>query len=151
MNHAHASSNWQKFLQSVLPSRRASTSTNTQRLLRLHVYAPHDHGRVRVGTLTVEGDEFVFVYDTEFATNPTVRPLVGFSQLDKVYRSNELWPFFKTRIPPVDRDDVRVQLQQSNVEASDTLRVLGTVARAAIASPYVFELEGDRARGATTP
>jgi len=121
----------------------ASDPPRGRDLLKLKLALP-DRGEVRVGVLTQEGREFVFRYDSGFGDTPEAHALPGFPAFDEEYRSSHLWPFFQARLPPIDRADVRDVLARHDVDRGDTLRVLGTVSREAVASPYIFEFEAGR-------
>lgn len=66
-------------------------------------------------------------------------PLPDFPKTDVVYRSPDLWPFFLARLPPVDRPDVQAEIARRNLESDDTLKLLGSLGRTAISSPYELE------------
>lgn len=102
----------------------------------LNLVLPLDRGeRIPVGTLRREADDFVFEYSAEFVKSGL--PLLpDFPKTGEVYRSPELWPFFLVRLPPVDRPDVRAEIERMNLQADDTLQILGRLGRAAITSPY---------------
>jgi HipA-like protein len=94
---------------------------------------------VTVGYLKFEGGWWTFEYDTDYRHRPDLRPIEGFDDLERVYRSRVLFPFFAVRIPDQDRPDVRRRLEEQKIrdpETSDLLRVYG---RRAVASPN-FEL-----------
>jgi HipA-like protein len=56
-----------------------------------------------IGTLTLDNGEWIFEYSEEFKHQKTISPLANFPTLEKVYRSNELWPFFASRIPSINQ------------------------------------------------
>ena len=102
----------------------------------LNLVLPLDRGeRILVGTLRREADDFVFEYSTEFVKSGL--PLLpDFPKTGEVYRSPDLWPFFLVRLPPVDRPDVRAEIERMNRQADHTLQILSRLGRAAITSPY---------------
>ena len=102
-------------------------------------YVPPAGEHVTVGQLEFLGGTWTFYYDDEYKKRRDLRPIEGFADLEKVYRSSVLFPFFAVRIPDVDRDDVRRKLAEEHVrdpEATDMLRVFG---RSVVSSP-AFEL-----------
>jgi len=102
----------------------------------LNLFLPLDRDeRILVGTLRREAEDFVFEYSTEFAKSglPT---LPDFPRTGDVYRSPDLWPFFLVRLPPLDRPDVRAEIERMKLDSEDTLKILGRLGRAAITSPY---------------
>ncbi|MEO8360166.1 MAG: HipA N-terminal domain-containing protein [Vicinamibacteria bacterium] len=105
---------------------------------------PVDGGvSVLVGTLgRVEGG-FVFAYAKEFLDSGL--PLLpDFPRPDGVHRSRTLWPFFAVRLPPVDRQDVQVELERRSIDKGDTIHLLGSLGRKVISSPYELTPAGGR-------
>jgi len=104
------------------------------------IYRPHDAESVVVGHLSVADGVWRFQYAPEYRERRTeFRPIEGFKDLDKVYESSVLFPFFAVRIPDEDRPDVRERLAAERIRkprASDMLRLFG---RHVISSP-AFEL-----------
>jgi hypothetical protein len=103
------------------------------------VYSPPSGGPVTVGRLDFDGDVWTFAYADEYKRREDLRPLEGFSDVERVYRSQMLFPFFAVRIPDRTRTDVRDRLDKDQVQdpgPSDLLRLFG---RRVVSSPG-FEL-----------
>ena len=120
-------------------STHASARTPAHRREELRLVLSSPAGRLLVGTLVDDSGEFVFRYSDEFKKQSTVPPLSAFPDKDEEYRSTHLWPFFEVRLPPRDRPDVQEALRKRNIDPSDTLRVLGEVARRPVSTPFEFE------------
>jgi HipA-like protein len=102
-------------------------------------YDPPDGEPVRVGRLEYDGQMWTFAYSDEYKRRADLRPIEGFDEVDKIYRSSVLFPFFAVRIPDVDRRDVRMRLAKDRVvdpEPADLLRIFG---QRVVSSP-AFEL-----------
>ena len=103
------------------------------------LYSPPAERPVTVGHLQFDGSMWTFGYDDEYKRRRDLRPIEGFDELMRTYRSSVLFPFFAVRIPDVDRDDVKRKLQEDRVrdpEPTDLLRLFG---RRVVSSP-AFEL-----------
>ncbi|MBA3887741.1 MAG: HipA N-terminal domain-containing protein [Acidobacteria bacterium] len=102
-------------------------------------YAPPGDSPLSVGYLEFDGRMWTFVYDEAYKRRSDLRPIEGFDELGRVYRSTVLFPFFAVRIPDADREDVKRRLAQEQVrdpEPTDLLRLFG---RRVVSSP-AFEL-----------
>ena len=102
-------------------------------------YVPPADPHVTVGHLDFDGRFWTFRYDDEYKARPDLRPIEGFDELDRLYRSSVLFPFFAVRIPDIHRDDVRRRLEADRVknpEPADLLRMFG---QRVVSSP-AFEL-----------
>lgn len=63
------------------------------------------------GLLSASTDGFAFSYVRGFTSDPTQRPLLGFSSTTQRYLSPLLFPFFQQRVLEADRSDRTVFLQ----------------------------------------
>jgi HipA-like protein len=103
-------------------------------------YAPPDGDPLDVGILRREDDAWLFRYTEEYRSRrDELRPLEGFDDLDREYRSKDLFPFFAVRIPPADRPDVKRVLEKRQVDNPDIVDLLRIFGRRAGSSP-AFEL-----------
>lgn len=103
-------------------------------------YAPSStEPRVTVGHLMFDGGMWTFQYDDDYKRRPDLRPIEGFDDTQKVYRSSVLFPFFAVRIPDADRDDVQRELKKARVRNPDPVDLLRLFGRRVVSSP-AFEL-----------
>lgn len=87
--------------------------------------------KLKVGTLSYADNVWFFSYSEEFKRQRDILPLVNFPTVNKEYSSNELWPFFVSRIPS------RAQLQApKGTEKQDLVSLLKNYGRKTIANPY---------------
>jgi HipA-like protein len=103
------------------------------------MYTPPDGEVVRVGTLRYGQDVWTFTYSDEYRNHRDFRPLEGFEDVDRVYKSRMLFPFFAVRLPPKSRPDIRRELVAQNMENADSVDLLRVFGRRAASSPS-FEL-----------
>ncbi|MCI0660679.1 MAG: HipA N-terminal domain-containing protein [Acidobacteria bacterium] len=92
-----------------------------------------------VGTLSVEEGKWKFEYSEEFKQNGSLRPIVGFPDINKIYQSDELWQFFASRIPSPEQAEVEEILKRENIEEDDAVSLLKRFGGKTITNP--FELE----------
>lgn len=80
------------------------------------------------GSLEYDGKMWQFGYAEEYKRRQDPRPLEGFDDVSRVYRSSLLFPFFAVRIPDAERSDVRIKLAKHKVtdpDPTDLLRICG--------------------------
>lgn len=87
-------------------------------------------GNLKVGELSYDGSLWRFSYSEEFKRQKEVLPLVNFPTKEKEYESEELWPFFASRIPS------DAQLQTTNTR--DIVSSLKRYGRSTIANAFVL-------------
>ncbi len=125
---------------SLVDTMRAMRSRRSQKAARfVLLYVPQKERHITVGHLEFDGKTWTFRYDDEYKRRSDLRPIEGFDELEKVYNSSVLFPFFAVRIPDPGRDDVKRRLEEDRVshpEPADLLRIFG---RRVVSSP-AFEL-----------
>ena len=125
---------------SLVETMKAMRSRRSQKAARfVLLYSPEQDRHVTVGHLEYDGKMWTFRYDDEYKQRNDLRPIEGFDELEKVYQSSVLFPFFAVRIPDPERDDVKRRLEEDRVrhpEPTDLLRIFG---RRVVSSP-AFEL-----------
>ncbi len=91
-----------------------------------------------VGFLDFEDGEWCFKYSDSFKEQADVYyPIPGFPRLDKEYRSEFLWPFFKIRIPGLKQPVVK-EILENEVIAKDEVSLLKRFGFRSIANPYLL-------------
>jgi len=125
---------------SLLEAFRAIGSLQSQKPARFTLwYRPPSEGPVTVGHLEFDSRMWSFWYDKEFKARGDLRPLEGFDELERVYRSSVLFPFFVVRIPDLDRRDVKRRLREEHISKPDPADLLRIFGRRVASSP-AFEL-----------
>lgn len=90
-------------------------------------------GTLHVGTLIYSNDVWKFSYSDEFKQQTSFIPLVNFPSKDKVYESDQLWPFFASRLPGNAK-------LESEASKDDIVTLLQKYGRHVITNPYVLEV-----------
>ncbi len=96
---------------------------------------------LKVGELSCEKGVWTFAYSEDFkARSDEFYPIVGFPDLNKVYKSKSLWPFFLIRIPGLGQPRVREIIKAEHLDINNEAQLLRRFGRKTIANPY--ELAG---------
>lgn len=99
-----------------------------------------DKGKIlEIGTLQYLDGKWKFQYSDTFQNQTKFRRLVGFSDLNKIYESEVLWPFFKIRIPGLKQPLVEKILEKEEIDKSDEVSLLKRFGRINISNPYVLD------------
>ena len=88
-------------------------------------------GNLIVGTLTYEMGKWKFAYSPEFKGQNKYNPIANFPVLDRPYVSDNLWPFFMSRLPG------SAQLSESS-EKDDIITLLKKYGKHVITNPFVL-------------
>lgn len=89
-----------------------------------------------IGILSLKDQEWCFKYSLMFKDQNLIRPIIDFPNKSKDYRSNELWPFFVSRMPGIDQPMVKDFLHKNNLKETDTVVLLKKFGAKCIANPY---------------
>lgn len=93
-----------------------------------------------VGSLKTEEGKWIFKYSEEFKNQDFYRRLTGFSDLNKEYKSEVLWPFFKIRIPGLKQPMIQEILQRENIDSKDEALLLKRFGTRTMTNPYILEV-----------
>jgi HipA-like protein len=91
---------------------------------------------IDLGILKCIDGEWIFQYTEEFKKHKEYNRIVGFPDLNKQYRSDFLWPFFRIRIPGLKQPAVQEILKKENIDQEDEVQLLKRFGRKTIANPY---------------
>jgi HipA-like protein len=95
------------------------------------------YGNIVIGSLSVREGRWRFEYTDEFRKS-NLRPLDQFPDVEKVYESDELWPFFGLRIPSLSQPAVRAAIERDKLDEKNKVELLRRFGRRTIANPYVL-------------
>lgn len=89
-----------------------------------------------VGILSLKGGTWRFHYTDEFRQREDLRSIVEFPNTDRTYESQELWPFFATRIPSTKQEAIQKITRREEIDITDEVQLLKRFGRQTIANPY---------------
>jgi HipA-like protein len=95
---------------------------------------------IDVGTLRCENGEWEFKYTDDFKKNLEYNKIIEFSDLNKVYRNETLWPFFQTRIPGLKQPSIQEIIKKENIDVENEFALLKRFGYKTISNPYQLEL-----------
>ena len=92
-----------------------------------------------VGYLTRKNNLWQFNYSEDFKNQKEYYRLVGFSDLNNLYQSEVLWPFFKIRIPGLKQPMIKEIIDSDSLDTADEAALLKRFGRRSISNPYILE------------
>lgn len=87
-------------------------------------------GTLLVGVLLYEDGVWSFSYSDAYKAQNKYEPLVNFPNLNQEYKSDQLWPFFASRLPGVS------ELKENEKKNPDILALLKKYGQHVITNPY---------------
>lgn len=91
---------------------------------------------IEIGTLHCEKGVWEFKYSDEFKKKNEYNLITGFPDLNKVYRENTLWPFFRIRIPGLKQPAVQEIIKKENINQENEVALLKRFGQKTISNPY---------------
>ena len=92
-----------------------------------------------IGYLSIENGLWHFIYSEEFKNQDKYARLTGFSDLNKTYKAEVLWPFFKIRIPGLKQPMIRDIIEAENLDSKNEAVLLKRFGKESMANPYILE------------
>jgi len=90
-----------------------------------------------VGTLECKDGHWYFSYSDAFkAQADNYKLIVGFPNIDEVYSRDNLWPFFKTRIPGLKQPVVKSIIEKENIDIKNENALLKRFGLKSLTNPY---------------
>jgi len=97
--------------------------------------------KLLIGELRFQGNRWEFKYSDEFKeVQDKYNYIAGFSNLNKIYYTEELWPFFQSRIPGLKQPAVKEILEIEHIDSSNKFELLKRFGKESINNPYELEL-----------
>ena len=97
------------------------------------------YGSLPVGMLSVCDGVWRFEYSPEFKKRSDLRPIVEFPDLDRVYESEDLWPFFAVRVPSLEQPAIRNIARHEAIDVSSEVQLLRRFGRRTVSNPFVLD------------
>ena len=92
---------------------------------------------IRIGTLYCEKGGWYFKYTDDFKKHSgEYNRIVGFPDLNKIYQSDILWPFFQIRIPGLKQPAIQEILEKEKIDKANEVALLKRFGKWTIANPY---------------
>ena len=113
----------------------------------VHVRFALTYDHTTIGYLEASDGEWIFRYSDEFKRQQKLRPITEFRDVEKVYRSKELWPFFLLRIPSPKQADVRAIIDREKIDTTDDVKLLSRFGRRAVFTPFELTVESEELVG----
>jgi len=97
------------------------------------------HKDMTIAFLEVEDAKWKFYYSDEFKAKTDLSYISGFPDLDKIYFSETLWPFFKIRIPGLKQPRVQKTIKKENISELDEIALLKRFGKKSISNPFLLD------------
>lgn len=91
-----------------------------------------------IATLKLENGIWSFNYSEAFKAQDVIKPLHDFPNVDKVYKSEELYPFFLHRIPSPKQSKVQKAIKENNIDATNEAALLKFFGFQSISNPFLL-------------
>lgn len=94
---------------------------------------------LEIGRLILEEGIWTFRYSKQFKDQDLLPPLIDFPNLNKEYKSEELWPIFASRIPSLNQPLVQQIITRDGIDKNNEAELLKRFGKHSISNPFVLE------------
>jgi HipA-like protein len=94
------------------------------------------YDKFHIGTLIYSNNEWEFLYSDEFKHRQIVKPIIDFPDVNKTYKSADLWPFFAARIPAINQQFQVTKLQKAKVDERSAVALLKIFGNRTVTNPF---------------
>lgn len=89
-----------------------------------------------IGYLSCKDGIWKFKYSEAFKVQHEYHALIGFPDLNKVYESKDLWPFFRIRIPGLKQPAIQEIVKKEQLDFTNEYELLKRFGKNTISNPY---------------
>jgi len=89
-----------------------------------------------IGFLKLKKSVWTYEYSDEFKNQSDIQPLTDFPDVDKVYESKELLPFFMQRIPSISQPKVQAEIKKEKIDKTNEAELLKHFGKISITNPF---------------
>lgn len=93
---------------------------------------------IHIGTLACKEGLWYYEYTPEFKQQNDLHKIPGFSDVNKVYSSETLWPFFQTRIPGLGQPAIKDIIEQEKLDFRNEAVLLKRFGYKTISNPFTL-------------
>lgn len=92
---------------------------------------------IKIGILSCESGQWEFKYSDSFKDKKgEYKTIVGFPDVEKIYKTATLWPFFRLRIPGLKQPAIQEILEEEDIDKENEVELLKRFGKKTIANPY---------------
>jgi len=92
-----------------------------------------------IGSLKLEKGFWTFEYSDDFKSQSDIQLLTDFPDVDKVYKSKELLPFFMQRIPSMSQPKVQDVIRKEKIDKTNEAELLKRFGEKSISNPFKLQ------------
>jgi HipA-like protein len=97
------------------------------------------YSKLVIGYLSVDQGKWTFEYTEDFKKQGEILPLSNFPNKGIVYSSEELWPFFASRIPSAAQLEQKAHIPFSEIQERNEVNLLRKYGQRTITNPFVLQ------------
>ncbi|HHM20833.1 MAG TPA: hypothetical protein ENJ20_02310 [Bacteroidetes bacterium] len=94
---------------------------------------------LEIGTLSLKDGKWSFKYSDAFKKQDIIKPLPDFPDIDKVYNSDELYPFFVLRLPGTGQPKVKETIEKEKIDPDNEAELLRRFGKRTIANSFILQ------------
>jgi len=93
-------------------------------------------GKLLIGKLRFRNGEWIYSYSDEFKHQEVIKPLTQFPDKNEIYKSKILFPFFASRIPSENQNNVEAFLKIHPDKKGNLAELLAEFGKTSVNNPF---------------
>ena len=89
-----------------------------------------------IGVLKLYDGIWSFEYSDEFKQQNKIKPLGDFRNVEKIYKSQTLYPRFVVRLPNLNQPKIKEVVERENIDATNEVALLKRFGERTITNPF---------------
>ena len=98
------------------------------------------YNKLVIGYLSVNQGKWTFEYSEDFKKQGEILPLSNFPNKALLYTSEELWPFFASRIPSVAQLERKAKITSDELSERNEVQLLRKYGHRTITNPFTLQV-----------
>jgi HipA-like protein len=98
------------------------------------------YNKLVIGYLSVNQGKWTFEYSEDFKKQGEILPLSNFPNKEMVYSSEELWPFFASRIPSAAQLERKAKITSDELSERNEVHLLRKYGHRTITNPFILQV-----------
>jgi HipA-like protein len=98
------------------------------------------YNKLVIGYLSVNQGKWTFEYSEDFKKQGEILPLSNFPNKVLVYTSEELWPFFASRIPSAAQLERKAKITSDELSERNEVHLLRKYGHRTITNPFILQV-----------
>jgi len=126
-------------IEKIISWLKAEGAQEIQTPQNLSIIFELKYKELMIGFLKLHDEVWTYEYSEDFKLQHDIQPLTDFPDMNKVYKSKDLLPYFLQRIPSLSQPKVKEVIKKEKIDTSSDVELLKRFGRKSITNPFKLQ------------